>query len=292
MAVRGAFVVAVAIAIGTEPASAQVLDSIVTGYQGFAGVWLQRMLPIAQGTFALLAAIEFAISGLVWGLRRDGLDQILAEALKKFLLLSFLFALISAFPLFVPQITRGFETAGQRASGLTVVNPSEVFAIGTELASQILLSIGSLAGFHPVGSVVATVTALVVVIAFASIAAQLVLILVETTIVLSGGILFLGFAGFRGTATFADNYLTWSFHVGIKIFLLYLLVGVGSSISSTWSLLLPGAILTGGWQPLFEVLGGSLIFSLLVWRIPNTVASHLTQGASFRLHDALRGGGA
>ncbi|HXU44465.1 MAG TPA: P-type conjugative transfer protein TrbL [Thermoanaerobaculia bacterium] len=274
------------------PASAQLLDAIVSSYQSSSGLWLQRMLPIAQGTFALLAAIELAISGLLWGLRRDSIDQILGEALKKFLLLSFLFALISAFPLFVPMITHGFEAAGQVASGQTVVNPSGVLAIGIELATQILLSVGSLSSFYPVGSTVASFTALIVVLAFASIAAQLVLVLVETTIVLSGGILFLGFAGFRGTASFADNYLTWSFHVGIKIFLLYLLVGVGSSVAATWAELLPATLLVNGWQPLFEVLGGALIFALLVWRIPTTVAAHLTQGASFRLHDALRGGGA
>lgn len=272
------------------PVSAQALDRIVNTYQVQSASWLQRMLPVAQATFALLAAIEFAISGLLWGLRRSSFDQILAAAIPKFLLLSFLFTLISAFPLFLPYISRGFEWAGQTASGESVVNPTEVLNLGIELSTQILHAIPGISGFHIVGMIVTAFASLVILLAYAAIAAQLVLVLVESYIVLSGGILFLGFAGFRGTATFADNYLNWAFHVGIKIFLLYLLVGVGVSISHSWVSELEVLIERDVFAAVEAVLGGALVFLVLVWKIPHTVASHLSSGATFRLQDALRGG--
>lgn len=272
------------------PAEGQTLDRIVTRYQLESSTWLERMLPVAQATFALLAALELAVSGILWGLRRTSFDQILGAAIPKFLLLSFLFTLISAFPLFLPYITRGFEWAGQTASGSSAVNPTEVLDLGIEISTEVLHALPAISGYHVVGIVVTTVSALLILLAYAAIAAQLVLVLVETTIVLSGGILFLGFAGFRGTAGFADNFLNWSFHVGIKIFLLYLLVGVGVSISHTWASELATAASRDVFAAVEEVLGGAIVFLLLTWKIPHTVASHLSSGATFRLQDALRAG--
>lgn len=273
-----------------ELASAQLLDGIVRAYRDASDTWLARLLPIAQGTFALLAAIELVVSAISWGFRRDGLDAFVAQGIKKFLVLSFLFTLISAFPLFVPYVVRGFEWTGQQASGTTAVNPSEVLAIGSELASLLTEaadSVGptSLPNFLSV--VIIGFTAVFISLCFAMIAAQMVLVLVETAIVLTGGIVFLGFAGFRGTSGLADGYLRWSFHVGIKIFFLYLMVGVGAALARDWALILPAAITARGYQAIFEIVGASLIFALLVWRIPSAVASQISSGLTFRLQDAL-----
>lgn len=281
----------VALALIAPPAAqAQVMDGIVDEYRGASSQWLERMLPIAQGTFAILAAIEFAVSGIVWGLRRESLDQMMGQALKKFLLLSFLFALISAFPLFVPNVIHGFEVAGQRATGFPVVNPTHAFGLGQLLSGLILVAAyDSLGGslLNLPAALLGVLAALLVLLAFASIAAQLVLVLVESTIVLTGGVIFLGFAGFRGTAGFADGYLRWTFHVGIKIFFLYLLVGVGLSLAIEWITDFPQSHDLAGFQAIFEILGGSFVFALLVWRIPNAVATHLAGNASFRLQEAL-----
>jgi type IV secretory pathway TrbL component len=81
---------------------------LVRDYQTAAGSWLERIVPVAERTFALLATLELAVSGLWWALGREGLDAAFAALLRKFVLLSFLFSLIYLFPLWVPAITRGF----------------------------------------------------------------------------------------------------------------------------------------------------------------------------------------
>jgi hypothetical protein len=98
---------------------------------------------------------------------------LLAALLKKFVRLSFLYSLLYLFPFWVPAIFRGFEAAGQAASGSTAVNPSQVLDLGLTIASNILLSFGSI-GFlaNPAGNLIASFTALAVVIAFSLIAAQ------------------------------------------------------------------------------------------------------------------------
>ena len=286
------------------PTDGGVLDGLVGDYQTAAASWLERIVPLAERTFALLATLELAVSGLWWALGRNGLDAALASLLRKFVLLSFLFSLIHLFPLWVPTITRGFEVAGQAASGSTAVNPSQVLDLGIAIASNLLLSFGAV-GFltDPTGNLVASATALLVVLAYTGIAAQICMTLVETYIVLTGGALFLGFAGFRGTVPFAEGYLLYAFQTGIRIYLLYLLVGVGTALSRQWAAMpLPaatanaaaaaagaqGAAAVPSLAPHFQLLAGALVFCLLVWRVPSAVAARLTQGAGFRLQDALR----
>jgi type IV secretion system protein TrbL len=281
-----------AAAAAQAPPADGVLDGIVRSYQTISSSWLERIAPLAERTFAILATLEFAVSGLWWALGRDALDAVLASLLKKFVLLSFLYSLLYLFPVWVPAIFHGFESAGQIASGTTSVNPSQVLDLGISIASNILLSFGSI-GFlaNPSGNIIASLTALCVVVAFSFIAAQIVVTLVETYIVLTGGCIFLGFAAFRSTATFAENYILYAFRTGTKLYLLYLLVGVGNGLARQWAALqfVPDTtVFAPSLAPHFQVLAGSVIFCLLVWKVPGGVASRLTQGASFHLQDALR----
>ena len=272
------------------PASASgVLDGVVRTYQSNASQWLERVAPLARQLFATLAALEFIVAGIVWLVEGRAADAIFRSLVLKVLLLGLLWTTIAFFPSFVPRITAGFEQAGQEASGLLTVSPSEVVDLGLAIIGEILndLTFSGLVA-HPAGLMVYAPVALMILLAYISIAAQLVLVLVEAYVVVSGGIFFLGFSGFRATAPLADNYLLYALQVGIKIFLLYLLVAVGADFTDDWSASLRDASFSpANFRPLFEVLAGTLIYAFLVWRIPAHVAGQLTQNAQFRLRDAL-----
>lgn len=269
-----------------------ILDGLVRGYQDLSVSWLARIQPLAQRTFAILATLELAVSGLFWAIGREGLDAIAASLLRKFIVLAFLYSLLTLFPFWIPAITNGFQAAGQAASQTSVVNPSQVLDLGGTIASKMLLSFGAL-GFlvNPVGVLLASFTSFFVVIAFGLIAAQICLTLIETYLVLTGGALFLGFAGFRATAPLAEGYLVYAFQVGAKIYLLYLLLGVGMGIARQWANLdfspgfdfAPPSLIAH-----FQVMCGAMIFCILVWYIPRTVANRLVQGVSFHLAEAIR----
>jgi type IV secretion system protein TrbL len=276
-----------------EAAHAQVFDDVRSAYDTASSQWLTRLLPVAQHTFAGLAVIELAVSALLWGLRRTSIEEICANFLLKFLVLSFCYTLITFFPLWVPAITHGFETAGQIASGSTSVNPTQVLEDGEQLSLSILLAANDFGQLtHPSATVISTALAFFVWLSFAMISVQLLLVLVESYVVLSMGILFLGFAGFRATAPLADNYLLYAVRVGVKIFFLYALVAVGTTLVPHWQTLATGASTTdypANLKPAYEVLAGALTFVFLVWRIPGSAASNLTGNAHFRLAEAIRG---
>jgi type IV secretion system protein TrbL len=269
-----------------------ILDGLIRGYHDLSLSWLERIQPLAQRTFAILATLELAVSGLFWAIGRESLDAIAASLLRKFIVLAFLFSLLTLFPFWIPAITIGFQAAGQAATQTPTVNPSQVLDLGGTIASKMLVSYGVF-GFlvNPAGVLLATITSFFVVLSFCLIAAQICLTLIETYLVLTGGALFLGFAGFRSTAPLAEGYLVYAFQVGAKIYLLYLLLGVGMAIARTWADLnfLPFfgfsvPTLVGH----FQVMGGSIIFCILVWYIPRTIATRLVQGVSFHLTEAIR----
>jgi len=277
-------------AFAQSAAQAPVLDGIATQYRNAARVWRPRLVPVAQQLFMVLASLEFVVSGVIWTLRRDSLDDLAAKFLLKFTLVAFLLALITGFTYWIPPIVNGFAAAGERAIGSSAtVSPSGIIDIGRETSLTVLnaLDVGVLLK-NPAMAVFGALAALVIALAYVAIAAQLVLVLIESYLVLGGGVLFLGFAAFRGTAAFAENLIAYTFGVGIKVFLLYLIVGLGSEIAKSWIPLIQSSSFFGPSSPLLEIVGGAVIFAVLSLRVPHAVAHRLSGGATFGLAHALR----
>ena len=272
-------------ALAQEP----VLDGIGQQYQAASRLWRPRLIPIAQRLFMVLAGLEFAVSGAIWALRRDSLDDIAAKFLLKFTLVAFLLALITSFTFWIPPIVNGFAAAGEQAIGGLTVSPSGVLDIGRETSMRVLasLEVGVMLK-NPAMAVYGALAALLIALCYIAIAAQLVLVLVESYVVLGGGVLFLGFAAFRGTAGFAENLIAYTFGVGIRIFLLYLIVGLGSEIARGWIPLIQSSTFFGPATPLLQVVGGAVIFAVLAIRVPNAVAGRLAGQSGFGLANALR----
>src|SRR5256712_6377868 len=134
--VAGVLVALVAAPAVARSATRQpVVDGIAAQYRDAARLWRPRLLPVAQQLFMVLAGIEFAVSGALWALRRDSLDDIAAKFLLKFTLVAFLLALITSFTVWITPIVNGFAAAGERAIGSSVtVSPAGIIGIGRQTA--------------------------------------------------------------------------------------------------------------------------------------------------------------
>lgn len=281
---------ALAQAPATSPQEAPVLDGIRQTYQTAARGWLPRLVPVAQRLFVVLAGIEFALSGAVWALRRESVDEVAGKFLLKFTLVAFLLALITSFQYWIPPLVNGFAAAGERAIGQsTTVSPSDVIDIGRENAMLIMKSLRvSVILQDPAMAIYGALSAFILALAFMAVAAQLTLVIIESYIVLGAGVLFLGFAAFRGTASFAENLIAYALHVGVKIFFLYLIVGIGTDLARSWPALIQSSDFFGPVSPLFQVVGGALIFAVLAIAVPTTVAARLAVRPSIGIAHALR----
>jgi type IV secretion system protein TrbL len=250
--------------------------------------WMTTALHYAQGLFFALVAIEIAWSAITYVLQKDSLPDFVASLLLKILGVGFFFIVLQPQygPVWIGDIISSFSQAGSAISGqvqLTPSDPSSIFNCGTDIANAMLESTSenqgmTLGNLLPMIEIVLTsmVCALGVVLAFAIIAGQLLITLVESYIVIGAGVFMLGFTGSRWTLVFGEKYVGYAVSIGIKLFMLELIVGLGFDLGQQW-----GSLFANGIAPpetYIEVVGAALVFGFLAWQIPSLAAS-LMNGA-------------
>ena len=218
-----------------------MLDTIVEDFRTAADSAQPALLAIARGTFGVLAIIEIALSGLFWTLRAEGPYKILTGLVVKLGWLAFAFGLNRRRSTSGSRpVINGFLAAGQSGLARHVQPPAKCWAWasrsrcrwwGAMFEDLTLLDIN---GPTLTNIVLVALAALVMEVLFAVIAGMVVLVLVESFLVLACGSLVLGFAAFRGTASLADRFVAYVFAVGIKLFVLFLLVSVGMDVATAW----------------------------------------------------------
>jgi type IV secretion system protein TrbL len=250
--------------------------------------WMTTALHYAQGLFFALVAIEIAWSAITYVLQKDSLPDFVASLLLKILGVGFFFIVLQPQygPVWIGDIISSFSQAGSAISGqvqLTPSDPSSIFNCGTDIANAMLESASenqgmTLGNLLPMIEIVLTamICALGVVLAFAIIAGQLLITLVESYIVIGAGVFMLGFTGSRWTLVFGEKYVGYAVSIGIKLFMLELIVGLGFDLGQQW-----GSLFANGIAPpetYIEVVGAALVFGFLAWQIPSLAAS-LMNGA-------------
>jgi type IV secretion system protein TrbL len=270
------------------------LDQINLQFQQNSTSWMNQSIIYANHLFAGLALIEFVWSGMHYLLRKNDLTDLLGAITFKILSLSFFYSLISLAPQWIPLIISSFSQAGANISGVSVLSPSNVFNLGPQIANQLILSLGSPSiGLQALGSylfsaICAGLSSLIIVIAFAFASLQLLITLIESYLIIGGGIIMLGFLGSRWTLSFGERYLGYAVSVGIKLFILYLIVGLGPLLAQNINQDIQQAIMaTGTGSPppasFFTAAAISLVFGALCFMIPSLAASMMSGSPSLSL---------
>jgi type IV secretion system protein TrbL len=266
------------------------LDNIVQTFEWAGQRYMNIMQPLAEKIFFGLVLIEVIITCIHFVADQDQPARLFAEFLKKSLALGFLYAMIVNAPTWFSAILNGFAQLGGRAAGIPGLSPSTVFGNGLAMFQAIYRGFASLGWFHlTMASLIAVIAGLIMFLSFALIAGQMLLALSEAYVGLGGGVILLGFSGSRWTIKFAENFIGWIVGVGVKLFFLYLLVGVGMTITAAWNSALSGWTVADPTLPL-TIAGGALIFLLLSWEIPNVAARIAGSSVSLNLAHAFEAG--
>ncbi len=266
------------------------LDNIAQTFQWAGQRYMNIMQPLAEKIFFGLVLIELIITCVHFVSDQDQPARLFAEFLKKSLALGFLYAMIANAPSWFNAILQGFGQLGGQAAGLPALSPSGVFDNGLSLFQTIYRGFASLGWFHlTMASLIAVIAGLIMFLSFALIAGQMLLALSEAYVGLGGGVILLGFSGSRWTIKFAENFIGWIVGVGVKLFFLYLLVGVGMTITAGWNSALTSWTVADPTLPL-TIAGGALIFMLLSWEIPNVAARIAGSSVSLNLAHAFEAG--
>lgn len=187
---------------------------------------------------ATLITIDITLAGLFWALAPD--EDVLARLIRKTLFIGLFAFIIGNFNGLARIIYESFAGLGIEAGGghLTqaqLLQPGRLAQVGIDAGKPILTSISSLVGFvaifnNAIQIAVLLIAWLIVVISFFVMAIQLFVALIEFKLTTLAGFVLVPFGLFGRTAFLAEKVLGNVVSSGIKVLMLAVIVGIGSTV--------------------------------------------------------------
>ena len=231
---------------------------------------------------SILVAIDITLAGLSWAM--NGEDNVPAQLIKKVLYVGFFALLLNNFKALADVIFNSFAGLGLKATGVSMtaadlMRPGFVAATGFTASKPLLEKAGELIGITAfftnfVTIVVLMLAWLIVLLAFFVLAVQLFIAIIEFKLTTLAGFVLVPFALFSQTAFLAERVLGNVITAGIKLMVLAIVVGIGSSIFGT--LIRPATEITLT-QAAATILAAIAVFGLAVF-VP-ALAAALVSGA-------------
>jgi type IV secretion system protein TrbL len=252
-------------------------SQILNIYRAQRTNWFTNVYPAANTLFALLALIDFFWSAAVMVLEKQDFHSWVSTLVRKMMTIGAFYALLIYGRFWIPAIVDSFETLGQNAASSGPLDPGDIFTRGLNLAGALIDGATSAGLFSNFGGSLALVfAAAMCLLAFCAVTIQFVVAIVESYILVAAGFIFLGFGGSRWSSPYVERYIGLAVSIGVKIMLLYLLIGSGLSLSTQW--LVDAENISTSVSPAtdaFSIMGASLIFTALCWQAPRLVGGVL-----------------
>jgi type IV secretion system protein TrbL len=251
--------------------------------------WLNTAAAFANRLFGLLAVIEFAWTAAILVLERTDLQGWTAALIRKMMFIGAFFALLNFGPDWIPRIIASFQTIGQTASGLGSLAPTDILTQGLNITGNLLSGAASSGWMGNFGTALSLVFAsLLAFLAFLGLTVQLVVTLVESYLVVGAGFIFLGFGGSRWTAPYVERYISLAVSTGVKIMVLYLLLGAGLTLTGGW--VAAANAIPGSAEPAVDALdiaASAVLLLMICWNVPKFTAAILGGTPAFTGGDAV-----
>lgn len=232
--------------------------------------WGGRLQGYALKLLFGLAAIQLVWTFMPVVLRQADLGEIVHELVKYILVIGFFYALIEHSTDWASAVVNSFREAGAHASGFPrELMPGDVFSLAVEFSEKIVNAGVSI--LSPVTSVLVGISAIIVLLCFAFIAALIFVTLVEAYVIINASVLLLGFGGSQWTRDFAVAPLRYAVAVGVKLFVLTLLVGLILQAANGWA-----AKYTNDQASVLTLVGLSLVCAYLTRTIPELMGGMIS----------------
>jgi len=279
--------IATALAHAQGPSSVNGPSSILDEYKGLQNAWITKLLGAAHRLFFLLAGIEVAWSFTLLAIEKADFQALTATIVRKIMWIGIFYAILlyGVTPGgggWIPAIIDSFRILGQNASSVGPLGPSAIVGFGVNMCVDLLYSLKGADFLTSFASSMALVfCAVIIFIAYLAIAIQFVVAMVESYIVIGAGVIFLGFGGSRWTAAYVERYIAYAVSVGMKILVLYLLVGAGMTVSQGWIQVAQNAAKsTDPARTGFDLAAAAVMFLCVCWMSPKISSAMLGGVAS------------
>jgi type IV secretion system protein TrbL len=239
-----------------------------------ANAWIPAIMHEAAFLFYVLATLDFAWSAPSF-LRESDFTGLFLSLIKKLLVISFFYAVLINGQVWIPAIVNSFAQLGATAAGVPLAqNPSDIMTQGIQIVSDLFTKVSSTDLLTQPGGAITTILAACIVLAsYIIITLHYVVTKLEAIIVMSAGYIFLGFGGSRWTAPYFERYISLAVSTGVRLMLIYLMLGVFKTISNNWIATMNGYTADQPITQIFPTLMSMLLFAFASWMIPKMAGS-------------------
>ena len=215
---------------------------VIDNFLGTFTQYIDSGFGLVQGDVRWLAgtliAIDITLAGLFWAMAPD--EDVLARLIRKTLYIGLFAFIIGNYNSLAEIIYNSFAGLGIKAGGgslsaTQLLQPGRIAEVGIDAGKPILTAISGMMGFTSVFAnlvqiLIMFVAWLIVVISFFVMAIQLFVSLIEFKLTTLAGFVLVPFGLFGRTAFLAERVLGNVVSSGIKILVLAVIIGIGSTI--------------------------------------------------------------
>jgi len=259
-----------------DPATNQsVLDQVVYKFWTKVKAWQNIIQGAAERLFWTLVLISMVWTFGMMLLRKADIGDFFAEFTRFIIFTGFYFwLLINAVSghNIAGTIIDSMQQLGGTAAGLpSGSSHTSIVNTGILIWNQ---SINNLNILDPIDSLIGLIMSLIILIILTVIAVNILLLLISSWVLMYAGIFLLGFGGARWTSDIAINYFKTVLGIGIQLFVMLLIVGIGSDLLSSFYAKMGKNVMN--YEELAVMLIFTIAFFVLISRLPLLLAGIIT----------------
>ncbi|SHO23814.1 P-type conjugative transfer protein TrbL [Moritella viscosa] len=260
------------------------MNELLRIFENTAGQWPAIIQPITTWLFWSLVTISWAWGFGEMALKGADIKELLAELFKRTFMVGFFWWLLISAPRLAAAIVNGFTWIGGQLAGssaaYTSISPSSIFDIGISLVTKILKK---LSVTDPIDSLGYVLVAIGIIVIFAFITLQLMVLIIQYYFFLNAGVVMMGFLGHEWSREYGINYFKLMIGLGVKYLTMQLIIVLTLDITQRW---LKESDLT--WTQLIIILPTMIIIWGLIREVPQ-MAQSLVSGTDQTTGNAVAG---
>lgn len=206
-----------------------VLDTVVDRYARAVDKWGDAINLHATWLFWCLVALSLVWTFGMMALRKADIGEFFAEFFRFTAFTGFYLWLLQTGPSFAIKIINGFMEIGSTAGNMgKTLGPSDVADIGFFIFAKM---VDKASFYSPVMSGVGLLIAAVILVVFALVGINMLLLLISAWILAYAGVIFLGFGGSKWTSDMAIGYFKTVLNVAAQLMAMTLIIGIGKKFA-------------------------------------------------------------
>ncbi|EOC0478873.1 P-type conjugative transfer protein TrbL [Cronobacter turicensis] len=257
--------------------SSGLLDNLLDKYQQVASTWTTVLGDYANWLYWGLVLISMVWTFGLIAMKGGGFQDLLAEVVRFFAINGFFYFILKNGPAISKSIIDSLrELAGNALGTGSGISPSSI----VDMAFVILTKVSSAASiWSPMISTIMITVAIIVLVVMSLIAVNMLIMLVSAWVMCYAGIILLGFGGSKWTSDITINYLRTVLSVGIQLFTMTLIIGIGQSFIDQYFYVIKDDV--PDLNSLIVLLLASIILLVLSNKLPQLL-SGIVGGASLQ----------